>query len=168
MNRPERDFENLLRSHLSSELDAMRGQAARAFAREVTRPMQRQLRRNVWSQHAARFRSKVQHWGTIGLAMAACTALGVVLPRFMGTNDPAPLSTNTDSKIVTPSYAGYERTTELQHVDEGNVQLPDGAPARKLRQQRVDSLRYIDPATKEEYEYIIPSERYLVIPSDRQ
>ena len=166
MDRPEQDFENLLRHHLSSELDAMRGQSARAFEREVTRPMQRRLRRDFWNRHAARAR----HWGTIGLAMAACTAMGFFLPHFAShSSGGSNIATDTSSpQIVTPRYADYDRTTEWRHVDEGAAVLPNGDPGRLLRQQRVESLHYTNPATKEEDEWMVPSEQETIVPAHRQ
>ncbi len=172
MNRPDDELDNLLRSHLSSELDAERGAARRAFEQQVTRPMQRQLRRRSWQAHVAQFR----HWGAIGLAMAACMTVGAFLPSILGLQTratPAPTEVAQSQAIgsgpvVTPQFADLERTTVFHHTDAGAVLLDGGVPGRKVLQQRYDTLRYTDPSTHERLEYVIPSQQDLFYPVNRQ
>lgn len=170
MTRPDDELDNLLRSHLSSELDPQRGQAARAFERQVTQPMQRQLQSRSWHSRLAHWK----HWGSIGVAMAACVALGAFLPSMLGlqtrtapTNIAETPVANT-GPIITPRLADFERTTVFQHVDRGAVTLESGVPGRRVLQQRYDTLRFVDPTSNERLEYVVPSQQDLFYPVNRQ
>lgn len=180
MEPSEFELEHMLRAHFAGELDTHRGQAARAFAREVTRPMRRRLFRDALRRQIARHRPQAQRWATIGLAMAACTAIGFYLPRELSrpavtdiaTNQPkavAPaLTPDGKVKVITPAYAGFERTTVVNHVDQGSGLTPDGNFGRTIRQHRLDTFLFTDPATHDRYECTVPSDEDLFVPLGRQ
>jgi hypothetical protein len=177
MEPSETELEQLLRSHLSGELDMHRGQAVRAFKREVTRPMERRLLINSIRRSVAHHRPTIQRWASMGLAMAACTALGFYLPHFLASPNATPISgnvanatpaSNGETKIVTPEYAGFERTTVLRHVDEGSGLTPEGDFGRRIKQQKFETVRFTDPKTHEQYEVTIPSEDEMILPLGHQ
>jgi hypothetical protein len=176
MEPSEAELEQLLRSHLSGALDMHRGQAVRAFKREVTRPMERRLLINSVRLGLARHRPTLQRWGSMGLAMAACTALGFYLPHFLASPNATPAneiakavpSSNGGTKVVTPEYAGFERTTVLRHIDEGSGLTPEGDIGRRIKQQKFETLRFTDPKTHERYEVTIPSEDEMILPLGHQ
>ena len=117
--------------------------------------------------------------------MAACTAIGFYLPRELSrpatggevaTNvmrgtikDALPASTADGKvKVITPAYAGFERTTVVNHVDQGSGLTPDGKFGRTIRQHRLDTFLFTDPATHDRYECTVPSDEDLFLPMGRQ
>jgi len=172
MNAPtDHDLDNLFRSHLSGALDSQRGRAIKAFRAEVIRPAERSEARSS--------AYRIRNWSAIGLTMAACIAVGMVVPQFMngassntGLPTISPVSsvaTNSLPNVVgNTTVTGFERTTVLDHIDEGTILLNNGNPARKVRQQKYESFRFVDPGTNERLEYVIPTEREVIYPSSRQ
>jgi len=160
------DLDNLLRTHLAGELDRQRGRAARAFTQQVTAPMEtreaaRPMRIGAW-----------RRWAVTGMAMAACMAVGFLLPRVIDRGDEtqqiAQEETKPTPKAINADFASLERTTVLQNVDKGAIILESGHPGRRISQQRVERYRWIDPQTNAQYEYVSPSEQDLLIQMHRQ
>ncbi len=112
------DLENLLRDHLADELGAQRGRAERAFRRRVTDPMQRGL-----AVQSAR-PSPWAHRMMVGVALAACVALGTVLPRFLASPTHAPADHPGANRIFDATTAG-DRNVPYRSVDPDQVLIPN-------------------------------------------
>jgi hypothetical protein len=97
MSRDELD--DLLRLHLRDKLSGQRGRALRAFEERVTRPMQMRLSRPTRS-------TRQRQWATTALAMAACMAVGFVLPRFLAS--PGSDAEWPGASTFNPSLADYD------------------------------------------------------------
>ena len=127
MNRPDDELDNLFRNHFAAELDPMRGQAVRAFDREVIRPMRRRVRLDSFAFVGRRLKQAAP----VLLSMAACTALGFYVPRWLST--PA-------------------ATTEIADVS------PSGdVPDATLRpwQTQIESVHLVDPKTNARTEFYL-------------
>ncbi len=113
------DLDNLLRDHLADELGPERGRAEAAFRRRVTDPMQRRLsvpkKREVvdspWSNRMV-----------VGFALAACVALGTVLPRFLAYPTHGPADLPSSDRIFDTTTAG-DRNPDLNDRDVRRDQL---------------------------------------------
>lgn len=97
------EFDNLLRDHLAGELSPMRGQAGRAFAREVLSPMRKRV---------ARHRRQRAWWlaGQSSCSLAASMALGFFVPMWLaaGTTPPGEVSEGR------PFLVDYEEHVPVQ------------------------------------------------------
>lgn len=159
------ELDNLLRDHLAGELDAVRGQARRAFEREVTRPMQVRLRQRAWTQ----VRARVRHAVPIALSMAACAALGFYLPRFLASPAAAPMATDTPHAAITQLADADLGHTVTRREDHSPMTLPDGTNGRRVVANQVESASWIDPQTKARTEvYLFPVEQEVLQQSGRQ
>jgi hypothetical protein len=120
MSRDELD--DLLRSHLRDKLSGQRGRALRAFEERVTRPMQVRLSRPTRATQRHR-------WATTGLAMAACMAVGFVLPRFLSS--PGSDAEWPAAGTFNPSLADYGPATRRDNpIDPFTVNGPSPNQAR--------------------------------------
>jgi hypothetical protein len=159
------ELDNLLRDHLAGELDAVRGQARRAFEREVTRPMQLRLRQRAWTQIQARIR----HAAPIALSMAACAALGFYVPRFLtgpGNSSAANEAVPASVAQIADADLGHTLTRREDHQP---ITLPDGTNGRRVVASQVESASWIDPQTKARTEvYLFPVEQEVIQQTGRQ
>ena len=110
--------------------------------------------------------------GTVGLAMAACVAIGFTLPSVLTSSSDDSVATDGSARPVRPFEGtvvnAFERSTMLENFDAGSVMIGGRTPAQKIRQQRVDSYIWTDPTTNLKYEFSIPSEQDVLAPAVRQ
>lgn len=171
MTRDDSPIDDLLRSHFAGELDRQRGRCERAFLQQVTGPMQRRLDAGVPSRRIIPWRN----YSAVGLAMAACMAVGFVLPSVLTRTENPTVATgvNDINRPLGPSVAGSvvsspEQTTVLDNYDAGPL-IIDGRPqGRRIRQQKLERIIFTDPATNLQYECFVPSEHDVVVPAVRQ
>ncbi|MBC7784424.1 MAG: hypothetical protein H7144_11350 [Burkholderiales bacterium] len=167
------DLENLLRNHLGAELDAQRGRAARQFESRVIEPMRVSL-----ATRNRRLRS-LRTWCAVVSAMAACVALGFAVPRLL-TQPKLEIAAVTPTAEISvpktlapldgekPVLEGLRYTSSQRTIDAGPALLSDGVPARRIIRQRVDQLRWRDPATGGRFEIIEPFENDLFVQVHQQ
>lgn len=166
MNRPNDELDNLLRDHLAGELDSMRGQARRAFEREVVAPMQHRLRQRAWQQ----VRTRITHAAPLVMSMAACAALGFYVPRFLsGPATPnMAIGTSTAGKSL-PQIAEITPDTVTRTEEHGLAALPDGSAGRRVVANQVESASWVDPQTNARTEfYVFPTEQEVISSAGRQ
>jgi hypothetical protein len=168
MTRDDSPIDDLLRSHFAGELDRQRGRCERAFLQQVTGPMQRRLDEPAAPLKLPRWRN----YSAIGLAMAACVAIGFALPTVL-SRDAAPATVAAeragrpvDATIVS-TLSPTEQTTLLDNFDAGPAFEGD-RPVQKIRQQIMQRYVWTDPVTKMQYEYFVPSEQEVFAPAVRQ
>lgn len=163
------ELDNLLRNHLSAELDPMRGQAARLFEREVTRPMQRRLRLNAWQGTVYAAGRQIKRFVPMASAMAAAAALGFFVPRWWNGIDASKSEVAEVLKIPPAKLADFEQSSMATHEDHGPFEFPDGKIGRRVHQAQVESARYVDPRTNARTEYyFFPAEQDTVYPAGHQ
>ncbi|MGC4031088.1 MAG: hypothetical protein QM754_04990 [Tepidisphaeraceae bacterium] len=174
MTRPQDDeFDNLLRNHFAAELDPLRGDAARAFERHVTQPMQRRLRLNTVLALGRQVQRCARHAAPMLLTMAACCALGFYVPRWLATPSTTAgheiAESNEAADLGPTRLADFEQSVTVRHEDRGAAALPDGTPGRRIVQSQVESARYVDPRTNARTEiYLFPAGQETIVPADRQ
>ena len=167
MNRPNDELDNLLRDHLAGELDPMRGQARRAFEREVVAPMQHRLRQRAWQQ----VRMRITHAAPLVMSMAACAALGFYVPRFLSS--PATPNIAVENapagKLAPTQLAEATPNTVTRTEEHGITALPDGTAGRRVLANQVESASWVDPQTNARTEfYVYPTEQEVISPAARQ
>ncbi|HEX8341768.1 MAG TPA: hypothetical protein VF624_12735 [Tepidisphaeraceae bacterium] len=137
-------MDNLLRSHLRDQLSGQRGRALQAFEDRVTRPMQVRLSRPT---RAARQRQ----WATTLLAMAACVAVGFVLPRFLAS----PADSGSPAPWPGTGFAGDERLRVPEQLSPFTV---EGPTSEMLLRSPIHAAPWKGARTVPQFEAIEPSE----------
>lgn len=171
MTRPQDDeLDNLLRNHFAAELDPLRGDAVRAFDRHVTQPMQRRLRLNGLFAAGRGVGRRARQFGPMLAAMAACTALGFYVPRWIAS----PAADRHEIAEAPADFgptrlADFEQSVTVRHEDHGSAPLPDGTPGRRVVRSQIESARYVDPKTNARTEfYFFPAGQETIVPAERQ
>lgn len=97
-------------------------------------------------------------------AMAAAIALlvvgSIVLHSILNPKHGVVISTGPTTASA-PEIA-VEYSISWQSTDEGTVFMSD-TPLRGIRQERVETLRWIDPETQASYEVSIPQEQTIYV-----
>ncbi len=158
------DLENLLRNHLSGELDSQRGRAARDFDTKVIKPMQLRLekRNRQWTA--------MRSWSLLGTAMAACIVVGYTVPHFFRNYSPtSEIARNESSRPpIEIETVGYQQTSVQKSIDAGPVILSDNTPGRKIILQEVKRYNWNEPTTGGRIEIIEPTQKNLYLPVHQQ
>jgi len=142
-------LDELLTAHFSRELDRHIGRAAQAFAGRAKPP-----RRIGFAWWIA---------ATAGAAASAALLFLYPNPR-LGVRVPSRISPDPAEAIAQAPSAPYvQRAITWQSVDEGTVLLANGAPARQVRQQELQRIRWYDPLQNAEIEMTIPQERVIFV-----
>jgi hypothetical protein len=183
-------MDELLRRHFADQLDGQVGAAAERFRRHISSatagaagksngaaaPLRMDAARpikNPSRDDGPRFGSL---WaiGIIGGALAAAVTLvsmrHVIVPSTKSRPshqqlaDPRGPQRNRD---VIPDGAPIDvqqasMDVALKTIDQGLVPLEDGTPARRLLQQRTDTVKWYDPKRKAQIEYTAPPRRQTV------
>lgn len=139
------DFDNLdslLQQHLRAELDPHIGKTAEAFTKTV-KPLSR--RWMIWAV------------GSIG-AMAASIGIVWSMSRHVApTPKTHPSPQYVDSTRPTETWP-VSQVEQQRNIDEGTVVFDGVGPARRVRQQIVETTTYYDPAGDGRLEVTVPTE----------
>jgi len=162
-------FENdrvdeVLKTHLSRELDGQLGRAALRFREELAKPVAPVA---VSRPHAAWWA-----WGIVGAALAASVAIVLTLSpegiagrgnKSHGNGSNLVASSTNPSPETDNSGDDITHTVSWNTIDDGTVYPEDDAPMRKLRRERVDQLQWIDKKTGERVEVTVPREEVMLV-----
>lgn len=144
LNDDDNNLDLQLREHFAKELDGQLGRAPAAFARS----------------------SRRRPWRVVGrvTAMAAAVALlvvGSVIVRNM-LNAKNDLVVSIPPTTTAAAEIAVEYSISWQSTDEGTVFMSD-TPLRGIRQERVETFRWVDPETHASYEVSIPQEETIYV-----
>jgi hypothetical protein len=153
--REEDGLDELLRGHLTRELDRQLGRAERRFA-SVAAPASPRGRSASWTALTT-------------LAAAACGALfWVLLAARQQSTVPRDGDVQAHASGVEPRIeAGLvelERTLVWQTLDEGTLVVDDGdRPLRKLRLRSLERVQWYDPVNQALVEATVPKEEIIFV-----
>jgi hypothetical protein len=178
-------MDELLRRHLAEQLDGQVGAAAERFRRHISSAapsadsngaapprMENPVRPTRERHNGPRFGS-IWAIGIVGGALAA--ALTVVSmrhtiiptqtkpnrPQIAKNPKPLPGEVIPDGGPLEVQQASLD--VALNTVDQGLVPLGDGTPARRLLQQRTDTLKWYDAKRKAQIEYTVPRQQTVYV-----
>jgi hypothetical protein len=182
--------DELLRRHFAEQLDGQVGAAAERFRRHISSaagagagksngaaPLRmdgsRPIKNNRSRDDAGPRFGSLWAIGIIGGALAAAVTLvslrHIIMPTKSGPThsqvaDPRGPKRNRD---VIPDGGPIDvqqasMDVAVRTVDQGLVPLEDGTPARRLLQQRTDTLKWYDPKRKAQIEYTAPPREQTV------
>lgn len=163
MNRHE--IEDLIRQDLASKLNPQRGRAREAFDHAVLEPMNKRVGQ---AQHTA---YRIRNALLIGLLMIVCVLIGMWIPRLFPDQPSTPTVPvqPSDALVESVTIPDHPEQTSLLHmVDAGPARTPDGSPARRLREERVDQYQWVDPQTGGTFTYVEPSVRERIVEAHQQ
>jgi len=182
-------MDELLRRHFSKELDGQVGAAAERFKRHISSASnssaaagggangakgESPLRIDASSprsngdgrrNNGPRFGSL---WaiGIVGGALAAAVTL-VSMRHTIGPINSKPMRSRGSVDIVPDGgpIPAQQASMDVawKTVDQGLVPLEDGTPARRLLQQRTDTMKWYDPKRKAQIEYTVPREQTVYV-----
>lgn len=163
MNRHE--IEDLIRQDLASKLNPHRGRAREAFDHMVLEPMNKRVGQGQAT--AYRIRNAI----LIGLLMIVCVLIGMWIPRLFPdpSSEPMAPTHQPDSMVESVTIPEHpERMSLLHMVDTGPARTDSGAPARRIREERLDRYQWIDPPTGGTFTYIEPSVSERIVEAHQQ
>ena len=160
MKQTETDIDALLREHIHAELEGLPGRAEAFFAGQMSR--EATPRRGIHQGW------KIRTAATIG-AIAATLAIASGLFAYHNrvtvkvTAKPVLIAASHPVKQVLQASFPYERSIAYRTVDAGPVRAKDSSPARALRREVVETLRWYDPEHHEQMQVTVPSEEVVLI-----
>lgn len=158
------DIDDLIREDLASKLDPQRGRAKAAFGEQVIEPMTRRVGVATGSSH------KVRNVVLIALLMIACVVLGMFIPKLFPQEQlPEAPAKQPEALVEAVSIPDSREVTSLLHtIDAGPTMTDTGAPARLIRQERLDRYNWTDPRTGGTFTYVVPSAEQHVLETHQQ
>jgi hypothetical protein len=147
MNDPENKLDNLLRDHLSRELDAHVGRSQKAFEAELSR---------VESSR----RLPIRYWAAAATVLISISLVGALLLRNFLRPPPQPKPQLVSEE---PPLMPIAQTIDWHTVDDGTVMLNGDMPVRRLRRQVVERIKWYDPKRKTTVELAVPQEQVMFI-----
>jgi hypothetical protein len=146
MNDDIESLDELLREHFRAELDLHAGRAAKTFAKRLrghTSGMPRRLM--VWAL-----------WS----AGAVAATVGIVWGMTQQVAQPPIRKAKT---VAADRPWPMAQVEHRQNVDEGTVILDEFGPARRVRQEIVQTTTYYDPAGGGQLEVTVPAEEVAYV-----
>jgi hypothetical protein len=158
------DIDDLIRDELTSKLDPQRGRAKAAFDEQVIGPMTRRVNVSPDASHT------VRNVILIALLMIVCVVIGMFIPKLFPTEQPPETPARQPEALVEAVTIpdAREHTSLLYTIDAGATQTPSGAPARRIRAERLDRYNWTDPQTGGTFMYIVPSVEERVLETHQQ
>ena len=160
MEQTETDIDALLREHLHAELEGLPGRTEVFFVDQMSR--EATGRRGInqgW---------KIRTAATIGaIAATLCIASGLFAYRnkvaVKVPAKPVVIAASHPVRRVLQASFPYERSIAYRTVDAGPGRMKDSSPARALRREVVETLRWYDPEHREQMQVTVPSEEVVLI-----
>jgi len=169
--------DELLRRHFAEQLDGQVGAAAERFRRHISSAngnaaSPAPLRIDSSSRPSNGNRNNGPRFGSmwaigiIGSAMAAALTLVSMRHAIVPTSRPAILKPHRSGDVIPdgPPQPVQQASLDVswKTVDQGLVPLEDGTPARRLLQQRTDTLKWYDKKRNAQIEYTVPRQQQTV------
>ena len=160
MKQTESEIDTLLREHVHAELEGLTGRAENFFVDQMSREATpRRGSSKGW---------KIRITATIGaIAATLCIASGVSAYRnkvaVKLTAKPMVIAASHPVKRVPQTEFAYERLIAFRTVDAGPGRMKDSSPARELRREVVQTLRWYDPEHREQMQVTVPSEQVVLV-----
>ena len=160
MKQTETDIGALLHEHFHAELEGLPGRTEKFFVDQMSR--EATGRRGI--NHGWRIRIAA----TIGaIAAMLCVASGLFAYRdrvmVKVTAKPVVIAASHPVRRVPQAAFPYERSIAFRTVDAGPGHMKDSSPARALRREVVETLRWYDPEHREQMQVTVPSEQVVLI-----
>jgi hypothetical protein len=151
MTRPDYELEDLLRTHLSRQLDPQRGRARTAFERET-------------NASPAGSRRGLRLFAASGLIAASVAILiGFVVLRDRIVR-PAPDRPEKSSPLANAGADPVvERLVTWRAVDEGPRVVAPAVPVRKVRYEAVEEIEWAEPLENATIRLSIPQEQVVLV-----
>jgi hypothetical protein len=152
-----------LRPHLARTLDAQRGRAGDAFAAALRRGAETtpaSIRRPATRDR--RFWAIGGAGGLVGAAAAAMLTIAMLGPIAPGEHAPATLGPPA-RQVGAADASPLRHAIRWRTVDDGTVYVNGDAPARSIRQQRLDQLEWFDPRLNARVEVSLPRDEVTLI-----
>src|SRR5687767_7127531 len=143
MQERDHEFDELIRSHLTSALDPQRGRARAAFDRSAHPPLAASRTRTRW--------------------IIAPIASGAIAAMVLVTVSSRPAPDSTIPPVAASPSSHVERVLTWRAVDEGPRVLHSTLPVRRVRYQSVEQIEWSDPDTRATIQLSIPREHVVLV-----
>ena len=152
MNQPDNKIDQLIRAHLSRELDPHLGRFEKAFTAQLHKDDQIRRHFNVryWSAAAVLL---------LSISIAATLFINTLLKRHHPNNSGNNHLVESEPQPLMP----IAQTVDWHIVDDGTVALNGDIPIRQVRQQVIERTKWYDPQRKTTFELSIPREDIMLI-----
>jgi hypothetical protein len=146
----EQDLDELLKGHLAGQLSPHAGASVERFEQELRRLHRRGLR--LW----------------VGLTAVGSLAASIVVMLVMvyGGNPRKPpiiAMPAADGPNAPAALVAVERSLDWRALEEGTVLLENNIPARRVRRQVVEQVRWYDPQEQKYIKTTTPKEDVIFI-----
>ena len=150
------EVDDLLAEYLHRELDAHAGKLAPAVEASIRR------RQRGEASSAAGGRLLVWAvWSAGAIAASVGIVWGVTRQQDSRPGPAVALDQPETSTGILP--VPIAKVVQSATSDEGTVFLPDGGPARRVRQRTVETTTFYDPLTHATLDVSVPEERVMLV-----